>query len=183
MHTESMRPGQTGGVRVVRYFSFVDLCGFTRFGDAHGDDAAVAVLTGFRSAVRGVASDNGVRVAKWLGDGAMFVSTEGQALLTTVLELAPRLDGDPGVLPLRAGVAGGPVILFEGDDYIGGPVNLASRLCDVAQPYEALVVADLSSLLGTNAGLRARHRVPGFAQPIDVVTLGLRDASDEELVP
>ncbi|MGH9025038.1 MAG: adenylate/guanylate cyclase domain-containing protein [Acidimicrobiia bacterium] len=169
-------------MRVVRYFSFVDLCGFTRFGDAHGDEAAVAVLTGFRSAVRGVASDHGVRVAKWLGDGAMFVSTEGQALVSTVLELAPRLDGEPGVLPLRAGLAGGPVILFEGDDYIGGPVNLASRLCDVAQPYEALVAANLASLLDGTHGLPGRHQVPGFAQPVDVVALGLQDASDEELV-
>jgi class 3 adenylate cyclase len=117
-----------------------------------------------------------VRVAKWLGDGAMFVSTEGQALVTTVLDLAPRLDGEPGVLPLRAGIAGGPVILFEGDDYIGGPVNLASRLCDVAQPYEVLVSASLASLLGTTEGLPGRHQLPGFAQPVDVVALGLRDA-------
>jgi len=163
-------------VRVVRYFSFVDLCGFTRFGDAHGDDAAVAVLTGFRSAVRGVASDNGVRVAKWLGDGAMFVSTEGSSLVTTILQLAPRLDGDPEVLPLRAGIAGGPVILFEGDDYIGGPVNLAARLCDAAQPYEALLVAELASLLGgPSPGLPTRYQVPGFAQPVDVLALAMRD--------
>jgi adenylate cyclase len=164
-------------MRVVRYFSFVDLCGFTRFGDAHGDDAAVAVLSRFRSAVRGVASDNGVRVAKWLGDGAMFVSTEGPPLVETILQLAPRVDGDPAVLPLRAGLAGGPVILFEGDDYIGGPVNLAARLCDVAQPYEALVAANLASLLAGITGLPARRQVPGFAQPVDVVALGLRDAA------
>ena len=34
------------------------------------------MLTGFRALVREVASEHGVRVAKWLGDGAMFVSTE-----------------------------------------------------------------------------------------------------------
>jgi adenylate cyclase len=169
-------------VRVVRFFGFVDLCGFTRFGDAHGDDAAVAVLTGFRSAVRGEASKNGVRVAKWLGDGAMFVSTEGEALVTTVLSLAPRLDGDGG-LPVRVGVAGGPVILFEGDDYIGGPVNLAARLCDAAKPYEALVAADLAPLLSAaGPGLPDRRQVPGFAQPVDVVRLGLRDTSRDATV-
>jgi class 3 adenylate cyclase len=113
----------------------------------------------------------------------MFVSTEGPPLMETILELAPRVDGDPAVLPLRAGLAGGPVILFEGDDYIGGPVNLAARLCDVAQPYEALVAANLASLLAGISGLPARRQVPGFAQPVDVVALGLRDTSDEELVP
>ena len=38
-------------MRVERSFAFVDLCGFTRFTDAHGDEQAVAVLTRFRAAV------------------------------------------------------------------------------------------------------------------------------------
>ena len=56
-------------MRVRRYFAFVDLCGFTRFTEVHGDEEAVAVLTGFRTLVRFIASEHGVRVAKWLGDG------------------------------------------------------------------------------------------------------------------
>jgi len=67
-------------MRVRRYFAFIDLCGFTRFTEVHGDEEAVAVLTGFRTLVRFIASEHGVRVAKWLGDGAMFVSTDGPAL-------------------------------------------------------------------------------------------------------
>src|SRR6266508_934715 len=56
-------------MRVSRSFAFVDLCGFTRFTDAHGDEEAVAILTQFRASVREVASEYGVRVAKWLGAG------------------------------------------------------------------------------------------------------------------
>src|SRR5690349_2027290 len=119
-------------MRVPRYFAFVDLCGFTRFTDAHGDEQAVNVLTRFRAAVREIASDHGVRVAKWLGDGAMFVSTDPRLLVEGVCDLARRSDDLDIGLPLRAGVAGGEVILFEGDDYIGGDVNLAARLCDAA---------------------------------------------------
>ena len=74
-------------MRVRRYFAFVDLCGFTRFTEVHGDVESVAVLTGFRSLVRDIASEHGVRVAKWLGDGAMFVSTDGPALSAALLEL------------------------------------------------------------------------------------------------
>src|SRR5262252_3412858 len=66
---------ETVRMRVRRYFAFVDLCGFTRFTEVHGDVESVAVLTGFRALVRDIASEHGVRVAKWLGDGAMFVST------------------------------------------------------------------------------------------------------------
>src|SRR6266511_2001578 len=83
-------------MRVRRYFAFVDLCGFTRFTELHGDEEAVAVLTGFRTLVRDVASEHGVRVGKWLGDGAMFVSTDGPALTTALIELDRRHD-DPAV--------------------------------------------------------------------------------------
>src|SRR5256885_10435598 len=120
-------------MRVRRYFAFIDLCGFTRFTEVHGDEEAVAVLTGFRTLVRFIASEHGVRVAKWLGDGAMFVSTDGPALAAALLVLDKRAS-DAVDLPIRAGFSGGDVILFEGDDYIGGPANPASRPCDLAPP-------------------------------------------------
>jgi adenylate cyclase len=39
-------------------------------------------------------------------------------------------------------MATGLALLFEGDDYIGSAVNLASRLCDAAGPGEILVPAE-----------------------------------------
>src|ERR1700716_870863 len=56
-------------MRVRRYFAFVDLCGFTRFTEVHGDEEAVAGLTDFRLLVRDVAARPGVRVGRWLGGG------------------------------------------------------------------------------------------------------------------
>src|SRR2546421_11253564 len=140
-------------MRVRRYFAFIDLCGFTRFTEVHGDEEAVAVLTGFRTLVRFIASEHGVRVAKWLGDGAMFVSTDGPALAAALLVLDKRAS-DAVDLPVRAGFSGGDVILFEGDDYIGGPVNLPSRLCDVAAPREILAGADMAEVGSGGGGLR-----------------------------
>ena len=159
-------------MRVRRYFAFVDLCGFTRFTEVHGDEEAVAVLTGFRTLVRFIASEHGVRVAKWLGDGAMFVSTDGPALAAALLVLDKRAS-DAVDLPIRAGFSGGDVILFEGDDYIGGPVNLASRLCDSASPNEMLASAELVEYVPARAdvqpvGFRA---VPGFASHVEVVCI------------
>jgi class 3 adenylate cyclase len=159
-------------VRVPRTFAFVDLSGFTRFTDLHGDDEAVAVLAQFRAAVRGIASDEGVRVAKWLGDGAMLVSVDGRALVRAVVELEERFSDD-GMLPVRAGIAAGAVILFEGDDYTGGPVNLASRLCDLAQPFEVLTTAEVARDLpdGIVAYPVGEKPVPGFAAPVPVVRI------------
>src|SRR5687767_7200875 len=100
-------------MRVDRCFAFVDLCGFTRMTDTLGDEEAVAVLTRFRAIVRHTASEYAVRVAKWLGDGAMFVGTEVGPVVGAMLELAQRLEHTNVALPLRAGIASGPVILFE----------------------------------------------------------------------
>ena len=163
-------------MRVRRYFAFVDLCGFTRFTEVHGDEEAVAVLTGFRALVRDVASEHGVRIAKWLGDGAMFVSTDGPALAAALLSLDERAD-ESVHLPIRAGVSGGDVILFEGDDYIGGPVNLAARLSDAAAPGEVLASAEMAEFVPEGGEVRAVEPrvVPGFMQPVPIVALGVAD--------
>ena len=67
--------------------SFVDLSGFTSFGDQFGDEESVRVLTVFRGTVRQVATEFGVRIAKWLGDGCMLVSVEPSHLVAAVSKL------------------------------------------------------------------------------------------------
>ena len=82
------------------------------------------MLTGFRTLVRFIASEHGVRVAKWLAGGTARCSSA-----RTVPRWRPRSScstsraSDAVDLPIRAGFSGGDVILFEGDDYIGGPVK------------------------------------------------------------
>jgi adenylate cyclase len=172
-------------MRVERTFAFVDLCGFTAFTDAHGDEHASAVLARFRAEVRAVASDFGVRVAKWLGDGAMFVGVDGHQLVGAVLELEQRMAESGLPLPLRAGLATGGVIVFEGDDYIGGPVNLAARLCDVARPHEVLGTAAVAALVPEPALARpaGERFIAGLAAPVPVVRLGGSAWSADEPAP
>jgi len=160
-------------MRVERTFAFVDLCGFTHFTSTHGDERAVDVLTRFRAAVRAIGSSHGVRVAKWLGDGAMFVSTTREPLVEAILDLAERADEAGVRLSLRAGLAGGPVILFEGDDYIGGPVNLSARLCDAARPRELLAAADLADAVPPWAAavVVGPRDISGFPVAVDVVRI------------
>ena len=124
-------------MRVERCFAFVDLSGFTAFTERHGDEHTVAVLASFRNRVREIAARRGVRVTKWLGDGAMLSSTDTEPVVSMVIELGAT---ERSLVPLsiRAGMAQGPVIMFEGDDYIGRAANVASRLCDSAAPTQVL---------------------------------------------
>jgi adenylate cyclase len=123
-----------------RSFLFVDVSGFTAYVDKEGDHAAIDVLTRFRREARDVAARRGVRVSKWLGDGVMLVGVEPGVIVAAAAELMCRFDGSG--IDIHAGLASGPVLLFEGDDYIGRPVNLAARLCDAAAAGEILAAID-----------------------------------------
>ena len=123
---------------LYRVFAFVDVCGFTKYTDQYGAHAATEMLTRFRSAIRDVTARRGARVAKWLGDGVMLVGTEPGPVIATVAELLLRFRDD--AFEIHAGIAAGTVLLFEGDDYIGRPVNLAARLCEAAAPGELLAL-------------------------------------------
>lgn len=159
-------------MRVPRAFAFVDLSGFTKFTDLYGDDEAVAVLTQFRAVLRATASDIGVRIAKWLGDGAMLVSVDTGTLVEATVSMSDHF-ADAGLLPLRAGLAAGNVILFEGDDYTGGAINLAARLCDLAQPLEVLATTDVGEHCpdGIAAIPAGDYGVAGLSAPVEVVRL------------
>jgi adenylate cyclase len=170
-------------MRVPRCFSFVDMCGFTRMNDTLGDDEALAVLAAFRAIVRGLSPDHGIRVGKWLGDGCMFVGTEVQPVVETVLDLMERMEDADIVLPLRIGIAAGKVIVFEGDDFIGMPINLASRLCDAAAPGEILANEDVVEALDDDFPVVSlgERVIPGIVTPIKVWRIATAPELEDDL--
>ncbi|MGI8491477.1 MAG: adenylate/guanylate cyclase domain-containing protein [Acidimicrobiales bacterium] len=168
-------------MRVERCFGFVDLCGFTAFTETYGDEHTVAVLANFRATLREIAARRGVRLAKWLGDGAMLAAADPEAVVATVLEVSAR--GEPQALPLpiRAGLAQGAVIMFEGDDYIGRAPNVASRLCDAALPGQTLATREVSSRVPRWVATTDAHSytAQGFDRPLEacVLSIGASEAT------
>jgi adenylate cyclase len=160
-------------MRVPRTFVFVDLSGFTNYTAAFGDDAAGRLLSTFRGIVRTVASDRGVRIAKWLGDGCMIVAVEQEDAIEFVLDLERQATDVCAPLTIRAGLATGHALLFEGDDYIGSAVNLAARLCDRARGVEVLMPTMQIDHLpqGVRAEPYGEVELRGFPGAIDVVSL------------
>lgn len=161
-------------MRVERCFAFVDLSGFTAFTERQGDEETVEVLNAFRSRVREIAARRGVRVTKWLGDGAMLSSADTQAVVSMTVELNVRV---PESVPLgiRSGLACGAVIMFEGDDYIGRPANVAARLCDLAEEGQTLATVEAASQ--APRWVATSRPVPrplhGLNRPVDTVVLTL----------
>jgi class 3 adenylate cyclase len=166
-------------VRVSRSFAFTDLSGFTTLTETEGDERAVRVLTAFRTLLRDICSRRGVRIAKWLGDGAMLVGVEQRPLMAAMLEMhwAVEWAQTPSeTFALRTGISAGEVILLEGDDYIGHPVNVAARLCDQATGGQLLADASLVACLpkwGTASDPRD-ITLRGLERPLQVAGLGMR---------
>jgi len=167
-------------VRVQRSFAFIDLSGFTAYTARQGDEMAVSLLSTFRTIVRDVCSRRGVRIAKWLGDGAMLVSVERTPLLAALLEVERSMDSSRSELLVRSGASDGEVILHEGDDYIGSPVNVAARLCDLASGGEVFVTTELAGHRPRWASVRRvmNLEVKGFTESLEVVSLGFTSLED-----
>jgi class 3 adenylate cyclase len=104
----------------------------------------------------------------------MLVGVECEPLVDAVATISAG-HSRRGRLPLRAGIACGQVILLEGDDYVGSPVNLAARLSDRAEGDQILAATDGLALPDSVVqGRAADVLLPGFSLPISVVALATR---------
>ena len=159
--------------RFERTFAFIDLSGFTRFTDSKGDKAALGEINKFRLFVREIASRKGLRIAKWLGDGAMLVAVEPEIATEAIMEMQSRMEALDESLGLRAGLASGPVLMVDGEDYLGHPVNLAARLCDLAKPGEVLATREMmtSLMVNTPSHPMGEQEITGLQEKAEIVRL------------
>ena len=169
-------------MRVHRSFAFVDVSGFTALTELEGDEHAVDVLTAFRALLRDICGRRGVRIAKWLGDGVMLVCVDTTPLLAAIIELhyvVCAVSGPVQTVSIRSGVTSGDVILMEGDDYIGHCVNVAARLCDLAQGGEALAAPSVLSEMPRWGAVLARQDITlrGVERPVPTSSIGMPAAA------
>jgi class 3 adenylate cyclase len=171
-------------MRVHRSFSFVDVSGFTALTEREGDEHAVDVLTAFRALLRDICGRRGVRIAKWLGDGVMLVCVDTPPLLAGIIELhhvVCTVSGPVQTVSIRSGTTSGDVILMEGDDYIGHCVNVASRLCDLADGGEALAAPEVLDALPRWGAVTSQRAISlrGVEHPVGVASIGMARAEGE----
>ena len=124
---------------------FLDITGYTRLTQEHGDDAAADLASTVARLVRRSSIQHGGKPVKWLGDGVMFYFGDPGPGVRAALEMVDGLAA-AGLPPAHVGLHAGPVLFQEGD-YFGQTVNLTARIADYARPGEVLVseaVADAS---------------------------------------
>ena len=120
---------------------FLDITGYTRLTQEHGDAAAAALAEQLGPIVQRTAVRHGGRPVKWLGDGVMLHFPNPGLGVVAALEMVAVL-AEAGLPPSHVGLHAGPVIFQEGD-YYGQTVNLAARIADYAKAGEVMVSGEV----------------------------------------
>ena len=126
---------------------FADLVGFTNLGERL-DPAEIGDLTQVLSEMAGEVAGGPVRLVKLIGDAVMLTSNDPECLIDAALDLVAKAEEGGEDFPLlRAGAAYGRVVA-RGGDYYGRPVNLASRITNLARANSVLCDEALHDALG-----------------------------------
>jgi adenylate cyclase len=120
---------------------FADLVGFTKLGEEIAPEE-LGLVAGRLEEMATAVAESPVRLVKTIGDAAMLVSPDAEAMTEAALRLVEATEEEGEEFPsLRAGIARGPALAQTGD-YYGRPVNLASRITGIAKPGSVLVDRD-----------------------------------------
>lgn len=159
-----------GGFRTV---VFSDIVGSTEMTQRLGDREAMKLLKAHDElSQREIAARSG-RLIKNTGDGHMAsFSTASAAILASVaIQKAMRTHNDrvpDRPIHLRIGMSAGEPV-DEGEDLFGTTVQLASRICDSAEPgsiHVANVVRELSAGKKFRFADLGQATLKGFAAPV-----------------
>lgn len=148
-------------------FSFIDLAGYTRATEEHGDEAVARLAVDMAKIVDRIANDHGGQVVKWLGDGVMVYFRDPARSVPATINIVREAPDHVG-LPAHAGIAAGPVVVQDGD-YFGRTVNMAARIAAHATAGQTLVSSEVASLTPPDAarfeGL-GPVELKGFREPV-----------------
>jgi class 3 adenylate cyclase len=153
---------------------FTDMVGSTEMTTQLGDTMAVELLRAHDAIIRRCLEQYGGAEVKHLGDGIMASFDDVPASVASAIkiqeELASFNNNSETSIRVRIGIhAGEPV--EEGDDLFGSAVQMAARICDVAQADAILVSREVKDAC-IGADLRfaptGSETLKGFSEPVQL---------------
>jgi adenylate cyclase len=138
---EDRSAGRLPGSREVSV-CFADLVGFTHLG-AHVEPHELSQLAMRLEELASEVCEPPVTLVKTIGDAVMLTSVASRPLIEATLALLDLAEAQGEQFPaLRAGIATGPALNRAGD-WFGSPVNLASRITQIARPGSVLTEGEV----------------------------------------
>ena len=168
-----------------RAILFTDMQGSTALTQRLGDAAAMELLRVHDALIRDALHTHNGSEVKHTGDGIMasFVAVSGAVACAIAIQTAfashnDQTRDDP--IHIRIGLtAGEPVV--ENEDLFGAAVQLASRICDCAEPGAILVANVIRELCMGKGFLFADSgdtALRGFEDPVRLYEVRWREAGD-----
>ncbi|HWM55298.1 MAG TPA: adenylate cyclase regulatory domain-containing protein [Solirubrobacterales bacterium] len=142
---------------------FADLVEFTKLGEEVATEE-LGLVAGRLEEMATEVAEPPVRLVKTIGDAAMLVSTEAEAMVDAALRLVESAEQASDEFPrLRAGIAFGSALAQAGD-YYGRPVNLASRITGIGKPGSVLLDSAAREAAGESFAysFAGERRLKGF---------------------
>ncbi len=167
-----------GGDKVVidsalRAILFTDIVGSTSMTERLGDARSVEMVRAHDALVRRALKEKGGRVVKHTGDGIMASFEDAAASVQCARAIQQAFEAfnlaSREKLRVRIGIdVGEPVA--DSNDLFGTTVQLAARLCQLAEPDAILVSSAVQDRIRDSlhvVKIGARH-LKGFPQPVEV---------------
>jgi adenylate cyclase len=167
-------------------FVFADIAGFTALTEAHGDEAAFALMADFIKAVKTELPAVRGEHVKSIGDALMLRIPDPGDAIVLGLRIANELMLDHGAPAVRVGLHHGSAVESEGD-YFGASVNLAARVSALASGGEVLVTGSTAALVPEVEGVfyesRGRQALKNIAEPVEIFAAVPMGSSTEGPLP
>jgi len=158
--------GRLPGSREVA-ICFADLVGFTRLGEQVPPEDLSRLAVRLEALTSDIV-EAPVRLVKTIGDAVMLASAQPEPILDAGLALLDAADAEGEEFPqLRVGTAIGPALSRAGD-WFGRPVNLASRITQVARPGSLLAEREVreSAPERYRWSYAGERRLRGVSEPV-----------------
>ncbi|MDT4942056.1 MAG: serine/threonine protein kinase, bacterial, partial [Pseudonocardiales bacterium] len=157
---------------MLRTFMICDVRGYTRFTQQHGDEAAAELAGSFAELVRGVVRSYEGRLIELRGDEALVTFESARQALRAALAIQQRVADDDLPRGVGIGLDAGEAVPV-GTGYRGGALNMAARLCSLAEPGQVLATEGVTHLARKVEGTRFLagrvERLKGIDHPVRVI--------------
>lgn len=157
-----------------RAIMFTDMVGSTEMTELLGDTMAMELLRAHDAIIRRSLEQHGGSEVKHLGDGIMASFNDVPASVACAMriqeELASYNEGNETQIHVRIGIhAGDPV--EESNDLFGSAVQMAARICGLAQANAVLVSREVRNACnGAALGFEplGAQTLKGFSEPVQL---------------
>lgn len=175
-----MVPAQTRG------FLFSDLRGYSAYTERHGDRAARELLSRYRRTVRDVIGRFGGAEVRTEGDSFYVVfDSVGQAVEAGLAVQSALAAAEGEAVRAGIGIHAGEVEDDAEQGIVSNAVNIAARICAVAEPGEVLVSDTVRSLTRSYLDVvfvpAGRRKLKGIRDPVRVYRAQSAGALDRPL--